>query len=313
MNLILYNPSTKSIYTLESQKITVYDLQLNLLTEITLRAKEAPLGEIMWFEVSEDAEIITTIHTGLSGSNYVQYNRNGDVIYTRHLSDEKEDWIIGIDSERKIKVLSMYEHFSHEGNCIIIDGDNMRTINLHDETDDGTKDWGTYEYVEGITGTNKPNQFAFINVHANYGVNGVKIMRFTDFGKLEIIYDMDDFYDVNHNLTFHPDGDKFIVLLFKYDEYAKKDYFSICEYATDNNKPLRVFRTNFNHQGQGKIKTQYITDTLLCISRYSDLIIFDLNTGRPYEIITKDEHSPFYAGPGILIYFLKNNVTIARY
>lgn len=313
MNLILYNPSTKSICTLEGQKITVYDLLLNFLTEINLRVEEAPLGEIMWFEVSEDAELITTIHTGLSGSDYVQYNGNGYVIDTRHLSDEREDWIIGIDSERKVKVLSMYEHFNHEGNCIIIDGNDVRTINLHDETDDGTKDWGTYEYVEGITGTNKPNQFAFINVHANYGVDGIKIMQFTDSGKLEMIYDMDDFYDPNHNLAFHPHGEKFIVLLFKYDKHAKKDYFSICEYSTDKNKPLRVIKTSFSHQAQGKIKTQYITDTLLCISRYGDLIIFDLDTGRSRDIITRDEHSPFYAGPGILIYQLKNKVTVAEY
>ncbi|MCV2484922.1 hypothetical protein OD917_08315 [Flavobacterium sp. SH_e] len=324
-NLIVaihFNKNNRYIYQLLSKDysyhLVIYDEQFTLLKDINLKLLHSPevtSSAILntFSENGEDFVILSLIDS--DNIYYYHFNSDGLNIFKKHflrarnqifLIHHKEDEFISISDEdythKPIKAFWIKDETTFEA---LLSDDQ-----LYPE-----KEWSGYEYIESVTKTNITNQFAFIAHHANYGVQGVKIFKFNQSKKIDLIYDMDDldFNGAFHNLSFNSKGDRFVVLLYNRDKF-QNDSFSICEYSVlENKRPLRVIKTKFAYWKFGALHTFYITDRLVCIVRNSDIIIYNLEFEKLKETLKRDFRSAFYAGNNVLIYQYEDEVISLSY
>ncbi|SDX75080.1 hypothetical protein [Flavobacterium degerlachei] len=299
--------------------LSLYDINLNLLQEINLKLTyNSYSNKISYFTIieNEGEELIIVNYINNYGINYYEFNLKGTIVYQKHISEEKEEIVLVRHNESILNSISNHVQFSYKPISIFSKfNEEIIKVDLLDESLYSEKDWCEFEYIECVTKTNKPNQFAFICTHANYGAQGVKIFEFDNSNNLNLMYDLDDldFDGAFHNLAFNSSGDKFTVLLYERDE-SHNDYFSICEYSvTNNKKPLKIFKTNFRYWEFANLNTHYITEILLCIVRNCDLIIYDLVIGKVKEKLKRDFDTAYFIDFNIVIYQNKGKMEVLEY
>lgn len=239
-----------------------------------------------------------------NGIHYFLFDNNGVVIFKDILTQDNQESISNFDTLSYSELLKIHQEnsrFSHIADDILLrHNDKMQIINLIDLIDEMhlDRDWD-YEYVESLNITNKPYEIAFITHNPTYGVQGIKILKFNSSFDLDLVYEMEDlhFDGAFHNLTFNSNGDKYALLLYNHQDH--KDYLTICEYSVKNverslnERPLSMFKTDFEYWEFGELNTEYLNDNILCIIRNSDLILFDLSKGKAIELIKRDLNSSY--------------------
>lgn len=318
MQLIDFDLVTNKISVLddESWKVIIHNKDTRPLKEIQLDLETTSYRTIAYFKVLGGEETIQLAYKEDGGVFYHQFDMDGSVSVNKRISNNTDDILIEIDSTNNFDILFMDERNSYTANCKIFNKNNeILGFNLKEAIDNSEKDWDDYEYIECLKSTNKPFQLAFIAVDANYGVEGVKVFQITGLKKLNLVYDMDDldFDGAIHNLTFNFRGDRFILLLYERDQDSN-DHFSICEYSVPgNNKPSKIFKTNLGYWIHGPLYTQYLTDSLLCIVRRTDIVLFNLSNGNTQEILERDSESAYYVSFNILIYKINHILTVLEF
>ncbi|MCZ8197203.1 MAG: hypothetical protein O9267_06330 [Flavobacterium sp.] len=316
MQSIDYNKETNKIYFFENWIISVFTIDMKFINEIKLNINFSGIEKITHFKyiiVNNSFEIICRDYHNIQ---CFLFDINGHNILQKTLSNNRKEILLNLNNDNFIEVFFTDEHHSYDANCKFYkDNKEILSSDLHDELEKIEKDWYGYEYIECLKSTNVSNQFSFITVHANYGVQGVKIYQINSLSNLDLLYDMDDldFDGAFHNLTFNSKGEKFILLLYERDKNLN-DYISICEYSIDNNKkPNIIFKTDFGYWEYNELFTHYLTDTVLCIVRNSDIILFDLVTGKAKEILNRDLNSIYFVDFNILIYQINKKMIVTQY
>ncbi|WP_218033564.1 hypothetical protein, partial [Adhaeribacter aerolatus] len=328
MDSIHFNQETNNISILndKSWNITIYDIELKPIKSLQLDLKTAYYRIVTLFKVLVDENLIKLAYNDYGNQEiyYYQFDLDGKEILKRILTSNKEDIFLGLNTKNNFDLVFMDEMSIYKSNCSIYkNNEEIIKVNLLEILENDDKDWGGYDYIECLISTNKPFQLAFIAAQPDYGVQGVKIVQINPAKNLELVYDMDDltFDGAFHNLTFNFSSDKFTLLLYTGGKVGKgkdrdkvtKEYFSICEYSIENpKKPIRIFRTDFGYWGEGDLYTHYLTDSLLCIVRREDLIIFDLNQGKTQEVIERDCDSGFYVSFNIIIYKINQEFKVHK-
>lgn len=316
MQLIDYNKETNNIYFLKNWIISVFTIDMKLINEIKLNFNFSGIEEITHFKYKAENNSFEIISRDYYNINYSIFDIKGNNILLQTLSNNRKEILLNLNNDNFIEVFFTDEHYSYDANCKFYkDNKEILSSDLHNELIKLEKDWYGYEYIECLTSTNISNQFSFITVDANYGVQGVKIYQINSSSNLDLLYDMDDldFDGAFHNLTFNSKGEKFILLLYERDKNLN-DYISICEYRVDNNKkPNIIFKTGFGYWEYNELYTHYLTDTVLCIVRNSDIILFDLVVGKAKEILNRDLNSMYLIDFNILIYQINQKMIVTQY
>lgn len=316
MQSIDYNRKTNKIYFLENWIISVFTTDMKIINEIKLDFNFSGIEKVTHFKyeiVNNSFEIICSDYHNI---HYFQFDINGYSILQQTLSNNRKEILLNLNNDKLIEVFFIDEHYSYDAKCKFYnDNKEILSSDLHDELEKVEKDWHGYEYIECLKSTNVSNQLSFITVHANYGVQGVKIYQINSSSNLDLLYDMDDldFDGAFHNLTFNSKGENFILLLYERDKNLN-DYFSICEYSVNNNKkPNIIFKTDFGYWEYNELFTHYLTDTVLCIVRNSDIILFDLIAGKTKEILNRDLNSIYFVDFNILVYQINKKMIVTQY
>lgn len=318
-NMIIdYNKNRKLIFTLKDWKINFYDDKLNFIKKINLNYNFPNFREISYFKFNELENCFQIVCADNDKVYSFEFYVNENLIFQKVLSENQKKTILQLNNHNNLDVI-FKDDYSYEAKCLVYSKkDEFFEINLHDEFDKQfdlqEKDWD-YEYVESIVNTNQENQFSLISVHANYGVQGVKIFQINSSKELDLIYDMDDldFEGAFHNLAFSPNGKNFIVLLYERRKNFT-DYFSICNYSLENNKkPTKICKTDYGYWTFGDLHTHYLNEIILGIVRSTDIIIFDLDNEKTIEVLERDLNSDYFIDYNILIYQLNKKLMIKNF
>ncbi|AZA84146.1 hypothetical protein C1637_16795 [Chryseobacterium lactis] len=316
MAFIDYSNESKRIYVLEDRTISVFDKDIKLTDEIKLDFNAHFIEKTTFFKYLEKVHSFEMAGCDSENIYYFKFDGSGNLVSQELLSQDKKDILLRLNDQNKIEQLFFDQHSSYHSNCKIFKNhQEILQVNLLDQCENEEKDWVGYEYMECLKSTNQPGQLAFIATHATYGVQGVKVFGINDSQQLDMVYDMDDLdYDgAFHNLAFNATGEKFTVLLYENDDDLN-DSFSIFEYSVHNNiSPLKIHKTNHGFLNFHRLHTHYLTDSILCIVRNSDIIIFDLNNGKTIDTLNRDFKSSFFIDFNILIYQLNDKIIVLEY
>jgi len=312
--MIDYSKDLKKIFVLKDWSITTFGISLNVITKIKLNHKFTLNQKITYFKYDNQENHFEIICTDSKQVRSYQFDLIGNIISQQILSENQNQILLRLTYDNSIDVIFINDNFSYEAKCKVYkQNKEVLSINLHDELEKSDKDWD-YEYVESIVSTNQKNQFSFISVHANYGVQGIKIYEINST-EMNFIYDMDNlvYKGAFHHLSFDKTGQKFIVLLYERDKNYQ-DYFCICEYSiSDNKKPIKIHKTEYGYWNFGQLYTQYLNESMLCIVRNLDIILFDLVKGKTKEILKRDLNSDYFVSFNILLYHLEGKIIILEF
>ncbi|WP_396151958.1 hypothetical protein [Flavobacterium sp.] len=262
------------------------------------------VSEIVHLKIinNEIIEIVTRGNNDNEKYTYFKFDLKGLIICKKIINENLHSVLI-IRGNGFIETL--FDDGSADTKTALISESNNEIIFLDFLNEDlyPEKDWGCYHYLEALTTTNKPNQLAVIVVHPYWQVDGIKIFNY--FNNLELIYDLDDenLDGAIHDLTFNSKGDKFVALLYKYNESESKDFISILEFSTDNEKTYnKLIKTAIGYWDNRIEKVHYLTENLICIINCTDIYIFELDTNKNIQAIERDKLSPFYVTFNCLVY-----------
>lgn len=312
MQSIYYNKQTRHISVLhDSWHVTIESLDLKVLKRLQLNMNIVRDSRVTFFKTIESLGLIILGFKNDQGINYCKFDFGGNLRHHQLVSKDLKRVILEVNADNYVEPIANYLSYTYDAWGTFIKEDQIvLEVDLQDESLWPEKEWD-YEYIECVKHYPKPGQFAYICTHANYGVAGIKIFEITDQNQLSLVYEMDelDFTEGLHNLTFNSSGEKYILFL-----YSSNGIFSIAEYAiAGDKKPVRIIEADLEFHYEGHPYAQYLTDDLLCIVRYKDIIVFDLQAGKVKEERKRNINSAYYVDFNILIYQNGNRLEVVEY
>lgn len=314
-HLLYYSNKTRRLFELTSSNylyyISVYDSDLNFLYEIETYKETTYEGSEIILKTAEqnDNEIIILAYRLRDTTYYYQFDDKGENIYEKSFVTPSEIILIYHNRDEFTSIKTS------DGNYAVtmywIENETSFSIDLVDMDQYYEKDWGSYEYIESITQTNRPNQFAMVCTHTNWGVSGIQIFQLGKSIINSIFFDLDILFDRGHfsSVTFSIDGNKFAILL------HTTSISKILEYSVLNaSQPINTIETSYLYEfNSGRIDKHYITDKLFCIIRDRDIIIYDLESNTQQRIINRDLKSPYTVNLNIVVYQQNGKKHTVRY
>ena len=324
-----FKKDTGIVYVCKDSIVYVYSAEMKIIDEISLDISILENEEATYFrfcEVNKTFHVIVgyKVHRRISsgyseGTYYYKFKDNGDFISRIALT--QDTIILNQNSDNSFDLLynsdSWGMHHFYEGDWKIVPKD--RDSNWVDLSLEYVQESENvpYEYITFPVSTNRPNQFAFIATHANYGSQGVQIVNLNQLNKLEIVYEILDTEEdgLFRYLTFNPTGDKFAFLLLDY----RKNTCSILEYSTkDNSRPLQWFKADFNVKREltnldNVENTHYLNENLLGIVKYGSIVVFNLELGQSEEVLKRDINSPYKLNTNSILYYHEGELILREY